>query len=177
MFYGCEKLPHYGTRSDDVTQNNCTYAYPDNGETGYFTPKHPVVTLNTFEGGHYENEAGEVITSITGDYNDNVAVKVILDNPNFVITSIKDNVGTSYTPDTNNKFIIPLKFNGNTTVTISEPYAVVRDSATYNSNGTNDLLEFRCDLNRNAYTETFDCIDTGTNEPGEHLRIEGLLKL
>lgn len=115
MFNNCPKLPHYDTSKVDKM-----YAYPDNGTTGYFTPKNPIMSLTTFTGGHYEDTIGTVITQVTGNYNDNVRVKIVITDDTKEINTIVDNTGNAYTVDENNFITIPLKFNGSITTTLKD---------------------------------------------------------
>lgn len=163
MFKGCVNLPHF-----DDTYIDKTYAYPDTGISGYFSPKTPLMVLNVFEGGHYADEDGNTIINVTGDYANNARVKIVVTDDTKVVDTVTDNVGNDYIVDANNFITIPLKFNGSINVTLkdkAEPYAVIRDSG--DTNGTNDLLEFRNDAYRETFPAemTFDVLNTGAAYP------------
>ena len=63
MIAECKKLTNYSASYP----HDATFAYPNNGLTGFLTDPHPTITLTPFEGGHYEDAGGSTITSIEGD--------------------------------------------------------------------------------------------------------------
>lgn len=117
MFSGCTKLPNF-----DPSKLDKTFAYPDNGVTGYFTPKTPIMTLNSFEGGHYEDISGNIINNISGNYNDNVQVKIVVTDNIKTVDKIIDNTENQYLKDSNNFITIPLWFNGSINITLKDKF-------------------------------------------------------
>lgn len=96
MFEYCVELPNYKDQSWNIKN-----AFPDNGTSGYFTKTSdmPKMTLNAFEGGHFENEEGETISDISGMVAASKKVKVVLTDSSKTIASITDDEGNTYKQD------------------------------------------------------------------------------
>ena len=161
MFGSCSALPHFIYNKTDKT-----YAYPDNGQSGYFTSKNPVIKLEGLgEDGYFAEVGGaDHITSVTGQRNTTTTVQALITKAGISIKEIKDNTGTKYTPDTDGKFTVTFSACLTITVTLAteEPYAALTSSS---ENSPNDTLLFRFDANRSEFESTFDVVDT-PNNPG-----------
>ena len=161
MFGNCSALPHFISNKTDKT-----YAYPDNGQSGYFTSKNPVILLEGLgEDGYFAEDGGaDHITSVTGQLNTTTTVQAVITKAGISIKEIKDNTGIKYTPDTDGKFTVTFSACLTITVTLAAegPYAALTSSS---ENSPNDTLLFRLDANRSEFESTFDVEDTPTN-PG-----------
>lgn len=114
MFRDSYSLPHYNSGVTDKT-----FAYPNNGQTGYFTPKHPVMKLSDFEGGYYTDEDGNPISQISGDYNATAKIKLIITDETKELDKIIDNAGKEYFIE-DDSVPIELLYNGTITVTLKD---------------------------------------------------------
>ncbi len=159
MFNECVNLPHYDGTSDK------TYAYPDNGESGYFTSARPRIYLNPFEGGHYQTLTGDPITYLEGEIGFGQIVQVVFD-AGYSDYSLKDaynNAGGHYDIGAANTFTVPFEKEYNITVVIGkkiEAYAALSSS----TNAENDTLTLKYDGNR--YLEVGQTFDINTSSGG-----------
>lgn len=91
LFYRCENLPHYNPSKIDAT-----YAYPNNGQSGYFTSKTPTITLQFAQGSHgyYVDKEGQQITDgkVTLSYDQfDFKVKPVCTDTGMVVKNVVDN--------------------------------------------------------------------------------------
>lgn len=170
MFSDCTKLPHYSEVTDDTLRNN-KYAYPDNGQTGYFTSKTPTIKLQFAQGshGHFEDPAtpGVAITTFKGTYGaQGVKVKPVADS-GYTIDTILDNDSTqqySYIIDPTG--CIELRFDAEYTITATTISGMEAYAYLSSANATNDTLIFTYDdLRTSRGVKTFDVLDTGKEDP------------
>ena len=153
MFNECVNLPHYDGTSDK------TYAYPDNGESGYFTSARPRITLNPFVGGHYQTLTGDPITYLEGEVGFGQIVQVVFD-AGYSDYSLKDaynNAGGHYDIGAANTFTVPFEKEYNITVVIGKKIEAYAALSTKNSE--NDTLTFKYDGDR--YLEVDQTFDVG----------------
>ena len=140
MFNECENLPHYDGTSDK------TYAYPDNGESGYFTSTKPKITFKFADGdqGHFEYKGYAIEGYIEVDYQAEISVKAVCDEEGKKVKTVTDNTGKSYEIDEDGFFTVNCLASYTITAQNSEAiqaYAALSSS----SNATNDTLTFHYD--------------------------------
>ncbi len=146
MFFSCSSLPHY-----DAEMYGRTYAYPNNGETGYFTSETPTIKLQFAQGshGHFEDPAnpGVAITTFEGTYGaQDVKVKPVVDS-GYDIESILDNNSpepNTYTID-DATGCIELRFDAEYTITATTKAGLQAYAYLTKTTNENDTLVFAYD--------------------------------
>ena len=162
MFKGCVKLHHY-----DGTKVDMTYAYPDNGETGYFTPKKPKITFKFADGnlGHFEYGGKTITEPVTTNYNDQITVKAVCDDEERKVRSVTDSAGNTYELDADGNFTIDCLANFTITARNSssiQAYATITSS----TDDKKDILTFRYDKDIDEYGDlAWNCENTGSSAP------------
>ncbi len=129
MFTNCISLPHY-----IFSETNKNLAFPNDGQAGYFTDPHPSITLESFEGGHYEdpNTPGEAIASIEGDWDaEDTNVRVVVTDTTKKLKSVNDNTTKEIYFDVNNEFTVDFSARYSISVTLRDklgPKAVYEEN-------------------------------------------------
>ncbi len=152
-------MPHYKNVSDDENRTS-KYAYPDNGEKGYFTPKHPTITFNDFTGGYFIYDGKKIKEPLTGDYGDSYPIAVICQVEGYEVEDVYNNSGYHYDL-TDNSFNVVFTANFNITAVIGkkvEAYAYISSSS---DNTPNDTLTFTYDEKRSEKDTAFDVVYSG----------------
>ena len=139
-------VPHY-----DENNVDSTYAYPNNGVTGYFSTLFPTITLQ-FENegdGHFEDSSGNIITSTRGDYGSANTIKVVPASGKK-INKVINNTGFEYAVGEDGSFMVSYDacYIITASVSVLEAYAALVSSS---ENSPNDTLLFNYDGNKDTY--------------------------
>lgn len=147
MFKGCTKLHHY-----DETKVDKTYAFPDDGAKGYFTPKKPKITFKFADGsnGHFEYNGKTITEPVVVSYMEQISVKAVCEDEGKKVKKVTDSAGKEYTLDGDGFFRIDCLACYTITAINSESiqtYAAITSS----SGDKKDILTFHYDNDIDQY--------------------------